>query len=130
MSKPSTACFTKSGCTDDIWDLEGSFTGAGAAVPTKVRGNGILPMTRQGVGQYTMFFTDVGGLVARFRGIVHTAATVAPMEAKMVAGSLNTTTKSIQIEFWSLVATPALADPPASSFVDVTLSFYKNIAGP
>jgi hypothetical protein len=106
--------------------------GAGAAVPTKstsLTHGGVL--TRQGVGLYTLTFTDVGGAFAGFRGQTHCVATVGPQIWKYVGGTFVGSTKVIQIECWSLVA-PALADPPAtaSTIVELETTFYDNAVSP
>lgn len=138
MTRPSNATPDSTGATMREWSVNPTFTGAGAAVPVLIRGVGLVtsaPFTRQGVGLYTLFLQDTGAILAAFRGLVHTAATVAPMVAKYSAGSfvrsVSPQTKgSVQIEFWNMVATPALADPPAASLVDLEIVFYDNIVSP
>lgn len=123
------------------WTVNPTFTGAGAAAPTLIRGVGLatlVPVTRQGTGQYTLFFRDTGAILAAFRGLVHTAATVNPMEIKYVANSFvrsigpggSVQAGQLQFEVWNLVATPALADPPAGALVDLQITFYDNITSP
>jgi len=122
------------------YDINTVFTGNGAAVLTAVKTRGLAvgastgvtaKNTRQGVGLYTFYVDPINipGLVAGFRGIVHTAATVQPLVGKFVAGSLNRTTGAFQVEFWSLI-TPALTDPPAGSFVDMCIQFFDNVVSP
>lgn len=125
MPTPSTASHMNSAALTQGWESRGIYTGAGAAVPTKVRGKG-QTLTRQGVGLYTMALTDVGGQVADVEGITHTAATVSPQVWKMVPGTFSSATKSVQVECWNVV-TPALADPPAGSQVALTVRFFDNV---
>lgn len=120
MPRPSTASSMNVAATAREWSSRSTYTGAGAAVPTKVRGLGQV-LTRQGVGLYTITFTDVGGSLVGLDGVTHTAATVAPQEWKLVAGSFTQASKASAIECWSAVG--ALADPPAASLVDLYFTF-------
>lgn len=131
MATPSTAAHTNACAQTEEWTSRLVLTGTGATPMTKVRGKGNSSNTRQGVGQFTLFFVD-GGTLADVEGKVHTAATVAPMVVKYVAGSYvkatNTQPASIQVEFWSLnAAANVLADPPAGSFVSIEVTFFTNV---
>lgn len=125
MTVPSTASHMNVAGMTAGFETRGFYTGAGAAVPTKVRGKG-QTLTRQGVGLYTLTFTDVGGQLVDVEGTTHTAATVSPQVWKMVPGTFSQSGKSVQIECWNVV-TPALADPPAASQVSLTGRFFDNV---
>lgn len=140
MGRPSIASFGNTAACEREFDINVAFVGAGAAVlaASKTRGLAVgastgvaAKNTRQGVGQFTFYIDPINmpGMVAGFRGLVHTAATVQPLVGKYVAGSLNRTTGAFQVEFWSMV-TPALTDPPAGSFVDMCIQFFDNLVSP
>lgn len=128
MGRPTTASFCNTSATAREWAARFTGTGAGTANVTKVKGRG-LTITRQGVGLYTMSFTDASTLVG-LDGVTHTAATVAPQEWKFVPASFvkqtPTTPATVGIECWS--AAGSLADPPAASLVDLYFTFYDNPA--
>lgn len=141
MGRPSIASSSNAASCEREYDINVTFTGAGTAVMTAVKTRGLAvgastgvgtKNTRQGVGQYTLYVdpNNIPGAVAGFRGMVHTAATTAPLFGKYVPNSLNRTTGAFQVEFWVLSATPALTDPPAGSFVDLCIQFYDNVVSP
>lgn len=142
MPRPSIASPLNTGACERSWDINASFTGTGAAVMTAVKTRGLsvgsstgpaTKNTRQGVGRYTLFVdpSHLGGTaLAGARIGVHTAATVPPMVGKFVAGTFNIAAGTIQIEFWNLIATPALADPPTGAFVDVLIQLFDGLVGP
>lgn len=122
MGRPSTAVAAKVASAVRTWTQRWFGTGAGASVPVKTNGTGTL--TRQGVGLYTMTFGDVGGKMVDGGGTSHTLATVAPQYWKLVAGSMVTATKSVQLECWS--AAGILVDPPAAALVSLAVEFLDN----
>lgn len=142
MPRPSIASPLNTGSCERGWDINASFTGAGAAVLAAVKTRGLsvgastgpaTKNTRQAVGKYTLFIDPAnlgGSALAGVRIQVHTNAGIPPMVGKYLAGSLNIAAGTIQVEFWDLVATPAIADPPAGSFVDVLLQFFDGLVGP
>ena len=142
MTRPSNATATNTAATMREWAINPTFTGAGAAVPVLIRGVGLAtttPISRQGVGLYTLFFRDTGAIVGAFRGLIHTAAAVPPMECKLVPTTFvrsvgpggSIVQGQLQFEVWNLSATGAvLADPPAGSLVDLQVTFYDNIVSP
>lgn len=127
MPRASAASFTKTGALMREFICQWLGTGAGASVPLKTNGIGAV-LTRQGVGLYTLTFSDVGGTFGGFKGTTHTVATVSPQVWKYVGGTFVGSTKVIQIECWNLV-TPALADPPATAntIVDLETKFLDNV---
>lgn len=128
MTRPSTASFLKTGAVAKEWTARWIGAGAGASVPVKSTSLTMGPvLTRQGVGLYTLTFTDIGGAFAGFRGATHTVATVAPQQWKHVGGTFVGSTKVIQIECWSGPGA-ALADPPATAgtIVELETTFYDN----
>ena len=128
MSRPGAASFANKGCLTKEWQARWLGTGAGASVPVKTNGARGATLTRQGVGLYTLTFTDVGGTFAGFFGETHTVATVSPQIWKYVGGTFVGSTRVIQIECWNLV-TPALADPPATAgtIVELKTTFFDNL---
>jgi len=125
MTTPSTASHMNVAGMTAGFESRGFYTGAGAVVPTKVRGKG-QTLTRQGVGLYTIAFTDVGGQLVDVEGVTHTAATVTPQVWKMVPGTFSQSAKTVQVECWN-VAAAALADPPVASQVALTARFFDNV---
>jgi hypothetical protein len=125
MGRPSTASHRKVAATLTEHKQRWLGTGAGASVPLKTNGVGPV-LTRQGVGLYTLTFSDVGGKVGGFRGETHCVATVAPQYWKYVGGSFSIANKSISIECWS--AAGVLADPPATAntIVELETTFFDN----
>jgi len=130
MTRPANAHPFKKAAQQREWCSRGWYAGAGASVPTKVRGIG-QALTRTGVGLYTMTFTDVGGQLVGLRGTTHTVATVIPQVWKLVPGSYSAANKSVNIECWDLGAVGGvLADPPATAntFVELEFTFLDNVA--
>jgi hypothetical protein len=126
MPRPSTASFVKEAATDDLWKIEAVYTGAGTSALVKTLGaTGIASIARTGVGLHTVTFTDMARLLG-FRGIVHTASAASPMVVKLIPASINYSAKTVQIEIWNMIATPALADAPAASLVDLMFCFADN----
>lgn len=109
----------------EVWSVYARYTGAGAAVPTKVYGPGITSITRQGVGQYTINFQDVGAQIVDFNMLQHTAAGAGPLVGKMVNGSFSRATKSVQVEMWDL-ATPTRTELINAVEVTIQVTFSKN----
>lgn len=122
--------------TANVVLVHGALLGAGAAnltfpafggVTNGRAGRGIRSVARTAVGRYTLTLEKSSNIVVGLIGMVHTAATVAPMVAKYVEGSLVqgngiTTYPTIAVEFWDL-ATPALADPPLNALVNIDVLF-------
>ena len=141
MTTPSTASAQNAAAITPEFTVRSVFTGAGAAVMTKVRGKGMVSPgnTRQGIGLFTLQIVDGGAQVIGLDGITHTAAGTIPQTWKFVPGtyvrSTATGPATVQVECWQplLVSgaagqpVTALADPPAGSLVLIQLTFADNI---
>ena len=123
MPGPGNAAFARA--VGEVWAVYARYTGAGAAAPTKVYGPGIASITRQGVGQYTINFQDVGAQIIDFNVIQHTAAGAGPLVGKMVNNSFSRANRSVQFEMWDL-ATPTRTELINAVEVTIQVTFSKN----
>lgn len=105
-------------------DVEVRLLGTGAAVPTKVYGQGIT-VTRTGVGDYLLTFAEHLGTYAGHIGAGIEATTAANVKNhSVVLGAYSTSARTLQVTFWDAAA--AAHDLAALEWINLRLRFKQS----
>lgn len=105
-------------------DVEVRLLGTGAAVPTKVRGQGIT-VTRTGVGVYVLTFAEHLGTYEGHVGPGLEATTPGDIKNhSVILGAYNTTTRAITVNLFDAAA--AAHDLAALEWINLRLRFKQS----
>jgi hypothetical protein len=100
--------------------------GTGASAPTKVLGQGIT-ITRGGVGNYTMTFSESPGAFETISGLALQASTPANMkQCSVVFGAYSASARTLQLTLWD--GAGAARELAASEWLQFTLNFKRTAA--
>lgn len=114
----------------EVWQTTVTFDVGATGAHTAKNGRGISSITRQGAGQFTVNFTDVGGALLDLDVKYKCAAATEPPVASEVVDSFTASASgggSAQFEVWEIDETAARVDPPNGSDCVVTARFLKTL---